>query len=80
MVKPVKRNKSRKFVSAKQRYWNQVYKYLKGRPEQQLHNLERGGKIVWEEYYCPFFERNMLAAYRKTDKYRCKPLMHQFSD
>lgn len=77
MIKPVKRNKARKFISAEDLYWSRVYKDLSKRSGKEFHAMERGGKIVWEVCEEIFFGRQMLAAYRKTDKYRCKPLMYQ---
>lgn len=78
MIKPVKRNKNKKFISAKQRYWKNVFKVLESRSNKAFSGLESGGKIVWENYQCPILGWDMLAAYRKTDKYRCKPLMYKY--
>lgn len=77
MNKAIKRSKNRKFVSASDKYWNNVYKHLANRSGKDFHALERGGKIVWEPSEEIFGNVKMLAAYRKTDKYRCKPLMYQ---
>lgn len=79
MNKAIKRSKNRKFISAEARYWNRLYKKLKKRSSKKFHNLERGGKIVWEPCEEIFGGRTMIAAYRKSDKYRCKPLMYQIN-
>lgn len=77
MNKAIKRNKNRKFISATDRYWNRIYKTLEKRSGDDFHKLERGGKIVWEPCEEILGGLAMVAAYRKTDKYRCKPLMYQ---
>ena len=80
MNKAIKRSKNRKFISAEARYWNRIYKTLDKRSGKEFHNLERGGKIVWEPCEEIFGGLTMIAAYRKSDKYRCKPLMYQVTN
>lgn len=83
MLKQVRKNKARKFISAHDRYWFSISKSLGSRDCKLFDGLKKGNKIVWEPakeseltMYLRHSSTQVLAAYRKTDKYRSKPLMY----
>lgn len=77
MLKQVRKNKNRKLGESS------LFKRLKKSVDQMntLRKLEKAGKIVWE--HCTetsgLFRRNTEAAYRKGDKYRCRPLAYRYT-
>lgn len=78
MLKQVRKNKNRD-LRKENCYFREIHKSIK--EMNTLCKLEKAGKIIWLPCAetSKLFRRDTEAAYRKGDKYRCRPLAYRYT-